>query len=125
MGEASASDSSSEEDENDDEFRRKHSDAITQLAGMGFGDGDILPALKATGGNLEMSLQILLKRRGSVSQTSTRTKQASRQNTNGGRGKIAGRLLAAVPQDTRPDAAPINIFREEGVAGAEKERATN
>ena len=26
-----------------------------------------------------------------------------------GRGKIAGRLLAAVPQDTRPDAAPVDF----------------
>ena len=42
-----------------------------------------------------------------------------------GRGKIAGRLLAAVPQDTRPDAAPVDFFSTgngaDGGAGAEKD----
>ena len=123
MGEASASDSSSEEDENDDEFRRKHSDAITQLAGMGFDDEAALAALKVTGGDLQTSVQLLLSSRDSASSVLTGANKTNPKSSNGGRGKIASRLLAAVPQDTRPDAAPINIFGNQGGAGAEKEGA--
>lgn len=121
--EARTSYSSSDEDDNNDEFRQEHSDAIAQLAGMGFDDEAALAALRATGGDLQTSVQLLLASRSSVSYAPTGTKQTNTKSTHGGRGKIAGRLLAAVPQDTRPDAAPINIFGKHGGAGAEKESA--
>jgi hypothetical protein len=116
---------SSEVGNGDRVFEREHADEIAQLANMGFETDSCALALKQTGGNLQMAAQLLIAGGGgggtfpAAAAASRAATKPSAVMTSGGRGNIAGRLLAAVPQDTRPDAAPVNIF-DRG-AGEEKQ----
>ncbi len=98
-----------EDENNSGAFESRHADQIVQLASMGFDTDSCVSALKQTGGDIRMAAQLLIAGGARTGAARAATKPAA-SRTGGGRGKIAGRLLAAVPQDTRPDAAPVSIF---------------
>ena len=86
-------------------FERRHADDIVQLANMGFDTESCILALRNAGGDPQMAVQLLI----SGNSTKGGASYAAPRTNAKGRGKIAGRLLAAVPQDTRPDAAPVDF----------------
>ena len=95
-----------------DVFLRTHAEEVTQLASMGFEPQMAAMRLMQAGGNIEIAAQLLFE--GAESSLTSGVGGASSGGgggggAGGGRG-LAGQLLGAIPRDTRPNAAPTDVF---------------
>jgi pimeloyl-ACP methyl ester carboxylesterase len=132
-GVSSESNFADEEEMTDDVFVQTHMEQISLLVSMGFEPSNVLSVLKSTYGNVEMATQILcdLGSDGGKGEGvgvvgggssggggsgggggNTCSTEGSHATTGSHRGVVSG-MLSAVPQNTVPDRANVNVFQEE------------